>query len=83
MPQSGAQYQQHLSALQGYLSHQTHPANAAGAAQGQLYTQLGSQALLWAFVDVFRWLAVICFVNVAVVWMFKKVKPGKAAAGAH
>ncbi len=83
VPQSGAQFQQSMQSVQGYLGHQTHPANAAGAAQGQLYSQLGSQALLWAFVDVFRWLAIICFVNVGVVWLFKKVKPNKAAAGAH
>ena len=83
VPQSGAQFQQRMGAMQGYLGHQTNPANAHAAAQGQMYSQLGGQALLWAFVDVFRWLAVICFVNVAVVWLFKKVKPGKAAAGAH
>ncbi len=82
VPRSGAQLQQRLGSIGGYLAHQTNPANARGAAQGQVYQQLGSQALLWAFVDVFRWLAIICFVNVAVVWLFKKVRPG-AAAGAH
>ncbi len=82
VPQSGAVFQQRLGQIQGYLAHQTSPANARGAAQGQIYSQLGGQALLWAFVDVFRWLAVICFINVGVVWLFKKVKKG-AAAGAH
>lgn len=83
VPQSGAQFEQRLRAVQGYLSHQTNPANAAGAAQGQIYSQLGAQALLWAFVDVFRWLALVSFFSVGVVWLFKKVKPGKPAAGAH
>jgi DHA2 family multidrug resistance protein len=48
-----------------------------------LYQQLGQQALNWAFVDVFRWLSLLCFVCVAAVWLLKKVKPGKAPAGAH
>ena len=82
VPQSGAAFQQRLGDITGYLAHQTNPANAGGAAQGQIYTQLGSQALLWAFVDVFRWLAVLCFISMAGVWGFKKVK-GKAPQGAH
>jgi DHA2 family multidrug resistance protein len=48
-----------------------------------LYQQLGQQALNWAFVDVFRWLSLLCFVCVGAVWLLKKVKPGKAPAGAH
>ena len=83
VPRSGAAFQQRMQSLSSYLAHHTAPANAQGAAQGQLYRQLGGQALLWAFVDVFRWLALICFVNVGVVWLFKKVKPKKGAAAAH
>ncbi len=83
VPQSGAAFQQQLGAVRGFLSHQTTAPNAAGAAQSQVYSQLGAQALLWAFVDVFRWLALICFLNVGVVWLFKKVKPAKSAAAAH
>lgn len=26
-----------------------------------LYRELGQQALLWAFVDVFRWTVLLCF----------------------
>jgi DHA2 family multidrug resistance protein len=48
-----------------------------------LYGQLQRQALLWAFVDVFRWLSLLIFFCVAAVWLFKKVKPGKGPAGAH
>jgi DHA2 family multidrug resistance protein len=44
---------------------------------------LGRQAALWAFVDVFRWLCLLCVVCLIVVWLFKKVKPGKPPAGAH
>ena len=52
-------------------------------AQATLYSQLGRQAAAWAFVDVFRWLSLLCFFCVGVVWFFKKVKPGKGPAGAH
>lgn len=83
VPRTGAMFQERLHQVQNFLGHQTTPANAAGAANGILYGQLSAQALLWAFVDVFRWLAVICFASVIVVWGFQKVKPGKPAAGAH
>lgn len=83
VPRSGANFQLSLSQLTGYLNHQTNPANAGAAAQGQLYQQLGSQALLWAFVDVFRWTGLLCFGCVAFVWLFRKVRPGRAPAGAH
>jgi DHA2 family multidrug resistance protein len=52
-------------------------------AQTTLYQQLGRQASNWAFVDVFRWLSLLCFFCVGIVWLFKKVKPGKGPAGAH
>ncbi len=76
-------FQQQLSAVTGYLSHQTAPANAQGAAAATLYQQLGQQALLWSFVDVFRWMSLICFACVVLVWCFKKAKPGKAPVGVH
>ena len=59
------------------------PANAAGRAQATLYQQLLRQASNWSFVDVFRWLSLLCFGCVVAVWMLKKVKPGKAPVGAH
>lgn len=83
VPQSGAIFQERLGQMQSFLNHQTSAANAAGAARGQIYGQLNAQALLWAFVDVFRWLALVCFASVLVVWGFKKVRPGKPAAEAH
>jgi MFS transporter, DHA2 family, multidrug resistance protein len=77
-------FQQRMDVLTNFLAHKTNPANATAAAQGQLYSELGQQSLLWAFVDVFRWMALICFASIALVWMFAKVKKGtKAPAGAH
>jgi DHA2 family multidrug resistance protein len=66
-------------ALSGYYGH----ANTLAPAQTTLYNELLRQASSWAFIDVFRWLSMLCFACVIVVWFFKKVKPGKAPAGAH
>jgi DHA2 family multidrug resistance protein len=77
-------FEQRLSALTGYLTHHTAAANAPAAAASTLYQQLGRQALLWAYVDVFRWMSLICFACVVVVWFFKKARPGaRPPAGAH
>lgn len=76
--------QQSMSGLTNYLSHHTHPGNAAAASMAQLYRQLGHQSMLWAFVDVFRYIALTCFGCIILVWFFRKVQPGKKApAGAH
>ncbi|MGC2496601.1 MAG: EmrB/QacA family drug resistance transporter, partial [Acidobacteriaceae bacterium] len=76
-------FEQQLSALTGYLTQHTAAPNAQHAAQSTLYQQLGQQALLWSFVDVFRWMSLICFACVILVWFFRKTKPGRAPAGVH
>jgi DHA2 family multidrug resistance protein len=83
VPVTGQQFQNSLGAAQQALSGHFGPSNALPAAQATLYQQLGRQAALWSFVDVFRWLSLLCFICVAVVWTFKKVSPGKPPAGAH
>jgi len=83
VPQSGQQFQNSLNSTQHALTNSFGPANTLHPAQAELYQQLGRQAAIWSFVDVFRWLSLLCFVCVAVVWTLKKVKPGKPPAGAH
>ncbi len=83
VPVTGQQFQNSLGAAQQSLSNPFGPANSLHPAQAQLYGQLGVQASLWSFVDVFRWLSLLSFLCLAVVWLFKKVRPGRAAAGAH
>ena len=83
VPISGQQYQDALKATQQSLTGHFGAANSLPAAQGRLYMELGRQALNWAFVDVFRWLSLVCGLCVLVVWTFKKVKAGHAPAGAH
>jgi len=83
MPQSGTAYQNSLNSTQQALNTTLGPANSHFAAQSTLYDQLTRQALNWAFVDVFRWLSILCFACVIFVWFLKKVKPGKAPEGVH
>jgi DHA2 family multidrug resistance protein len=84
LPRSGYWFEQQTINLRNYLSHLTNAPNTAGAAMSRMYGELGQQALLWAFVDVFRWMALLCFGCVALVWLFRKVQPGKKPpAGAH
>ncbi len=83
IPRTGVAFQNSLNATQQALTSTFGPANARGAAQVSLYGQLQQQASLWSFVDVFRWLSLLCFFCVAVVWLLKRVRPGKGPAGAH
>ena len=83
IPRSGFGFQNSLSNSERFLSGYFGPANAQLAAQSSLYRELTRQASLWSFIDVFRWLSILCFFCVGVVWTLKKVKPGKAPAGAH
>src|SRR5580698_7671945 len=83
VPRTGQQFQNSLGNVTQFLTNPYGHANAADPAQATLYQQLGRQALNWAFVDVFRWLSLLCFFCVIIVWLLKKVKPGKPPAGAH
>ncbi len=75
--------QQQTAGLNAALGRFSNPANALPQAHGFLYRELGQQALLWAYVDVFRWTAILCFLCVFLVWLFTKVKHAKAPAGVH
>jgi DHA2 family multidrug resistance protein len=83
VPITGQQFQNSLHNLTQFLTPYFGKANAADPATATLYRELQRQASNWAFVDVFRWLSLLCFFCVAIVWFFKKVKPGKPPAGAH
>jgi DHA2 family multidrug resistance protein len=83
VPQTGQQFQNSLGAAQHSLTSSFGPANALAPAQATLYRELGRQAALWSFVDVFRWLSLLCFTCIGFVWLLKKVKPGRPPAGAH
>jgi DHA2 family multidrug resistance protein len=83
VPQTSLAFQSSLHGSQHFLNGYFGAGNSAGPAAYSLYGQLLRQASTWAFVDVFRWLSMLCAGCVIVVWFFKKVKPGKGPAGAH
>jgi DHA2 family multidrug resistance protein len=83
VPATGANFQNSLGQVQQSLSGSYGPHNTMAPAVATLYQQLQRQASLWAFVDVFRWLSLLCFFCVGMVWLLRRVKPGKAPAGAH
>ena len=88
VPMTGQAYQNAARGVQASLGGYFGAANTGNGTSGGptaslLYQQLSRQAALWSFVDVFRWLSVMCFACVGVVWLFKKVKPGKGPEGAH
>ncbi|HUB30047.1 MAG TPA: DHA2 family efflux MFS transporter permease subunit [Terracidiphilus sp.] len=83
VPRSQTWFQQQTNSLSHFLAQARNPANALQASRGALYRELGQQALLWAFVDVFRWIALLCFGCVVFVWFFRKVGHGKAPVGVH
>jgi DHA2 family multidrug resistance protein len=75
--------QQQTHILNGLMGQARNHANALPSSQATLYRELGQQALLWAFVDVFRWIALLCFGCIGLVWLFRKAKHTRAPAGAH
>lgn len=83
IPRAGRWFEQQSAGIGHFLGRQLGPATGALGAQAQIYRQVGRQALLWAFVDVFRWIALLCFGCVGLVWLFKKVQPGKKVVAAH
>jgi DHA2 family multidrug resistance protein len=77
-------YQQKAAAAAGYLGHQLGPAQGRPGAMGLLYGLMEQQSALMAYVDVFRWTALLAFLCAALVWMFKKPKKlGPPPPGAH
>ncbi len=66
---------QQKSALAAYyLAHQIGPAQARPGSLGLLYGLMEQQSALMAYVDVFRWTALLAFFCAAAAWLFKKPK---------
>jgi DHA2 family multidrug resistance protein len=83
VPLSGQQFQAGLAARMHALTPQFGQGHTEFPAQVLIYRQLQYQATDWAFVDVFRWLALLCLVGTVLVWFFKRVERGRPAPGAH
>ncbi|MGA7525216.1 MAG: DHA2 family efflux MFS transporter permease subunit [Acidobacteriaceae bacterium] len=75
-PRSGVWFQHYSGQMAGYFAQHLGPAQGGPAALAALYMQLQRQALLWGFVDVFRWTALVAFGAGLVVWLFQRISHG-------
>ena len=76
-----AAYVQHLAAAKAAFAAHTDAVTATAQAHQLIYMQLLQQAKLWAFVDNFRLFGLLSLCCIPLVFLFKKVKPGKSNAG--
>ena len=77
---SSVNVQNQLHALQQYLQTQGFgPVESMRKAYALLGNQVYGQALLWSYVDDFRYMALTCFACVPVVFLLKKAAARKGA----
>jgi len=76
-------FQDQLHALTAYLSQYTDPVTAAQQATGILSRMLQGQALLWSYVDDFRYLALLCFVCAPIAFAMARVRRSRGGVMAH
>jgi DHA2 family multidrug resistance protein len=77
-------FQQKSAAIAGYVGHRLGTAQGRPGAFGLIYGMMEQQAALMAYVDVFRWTALLAFFCAAAAWLFKKPdKHAKSPPGVH
>lgn len=76
--------QQKVRMMALFLNHHIAPASSSGGAYGLLYGSMVQQSAMLAYVDVFRWTALLSFFCAGCSWFFKKPdKNAKMPAGVH
>jgi DHA2 family multidrug resistance protein len=70
--------QEALHGLSGYVGNKMGQANGSAGGMALMYDMLQQQALLSAFVVVFRWTALLALISAVLVWTFKKNDLSKA-----
>jgi DHA2 family multidrug resistance protein len=83
IPRASNVYQNSSQKLSGFIGRDLGKAAGMAGAQGDIYKQINQQALLWSFVDVFRWTALLAFLAAILVWLFQNVKAKKGAVAMH
>jgi MFS transporter, DHA2 family, multidrug resistance protein len=73
VPLSGIWFEQHATQMSAYFARQLGHAAGQPAALAAMYMQLQRQALLWGFVDIFRWTALVAFAAGCMAWLFRRV----------
>jgi DHA2 family multidrug resistance protein len=77
------EFQQYLGSASKMLNQYSDPATAQRQAYGLLYGTLQQQAALFAYVDTFRWLALLCLFCVPLVFLFRKTKARGGSVAVH
>jgi DHA2 family multidrug resistance protein len=80
---SNAVLQQKAYAITGYLSQHLGPAQARPGSLGLVYGLMEQQSALMAYVDVFRWTALLAFFCAGAAWLFKKPEKHGPPPGMH
>jgi MFS transporter, DHA2 family, multidrug resistance protein len=81
---TSAVFQQKSRIMATYLSHHIGTPSARPGAMGLIYGQLQQQSALMAYVDVFRWTALLAFFCAIAVWLFRKpIKDAAPPPAAH
>jgi DHA2 family multidrug resistance protein len=75
-----APYLSGLQTMQTTLGQRVSPAQAQAMAPGAIYNALLQQSNLLAFVDDFRWLALLCLLSIPVVLFLKRVASSRNIA---
>jgi len=75
-------YQDRLHQLQSLLHLPSTDWNQTSAAVGVIYQAVVRQSYMLAYVDAFRWLALMCFISALSAFLFKAV-PARRPASAH
>jgi DHA2 family multidrug resistance protein len=76
--------QQKSRMIAGYLGHHIGPTSGGPGSMGLVYGLMEQQSALMAYVDVFRWTALLAFFCAAAAWLFKKpAKHGAPPPGVH
>jgi len=81
---SSITFQNQLHSLQQYLIVQGYsPVDAMQKAYGLIGRELSAQSILWSYVDDFRYLALVCFACIPIVFLLKKAvrRPGAQPIG--
>jgi MFS transporter, DHA2 family, multidrug resistance protein len=76
-------FSEELAVLQQALAQHVGPPAAARMAYGLMYQTLLQQATLWAYVDNFRLLALLCLLCVPLVLLFRRVRPSPPSSAVH
>ena len=77
------EFQQYLQSAAGMLGQYSDPASAQQQAYGLLYGTVQQQANLFAYVDTFRWLALLCLLCIPVVFLLRKAKSRGGPIAVH